>query len=88
MNFVLVFMSINVTLCLFNLIPLAPLDGGSVLNGLVGEQGARMLAPLQTYGPLILMGLFMLSYISPRFDIMGGILSSGVNAVMRLLLGV
>ena len=87
-NFLLVFMSINVTLCLFNLIPLAPLDGGSVLNGLVGEQGARMLAPLQTYGPLILMGLFMLSYISPRFDIMGGILSGGVDAVMRLLLGV
>ena len=87
-NFLLVFMSINVTLCLFNLIPLAPLDGGSVLNGLVGEQGARMLAPLQTYGPIILMGLFMLSYISPRFDIMGGILSGGVDAVMRVLLGV
>ena len=68
--------------------PLAPLDGGSVLNGLVGEQGARILAPLQTYGPILLMGLFMLSYISPRLDIMGGILGSGVDAIMRLLLGV
>ena len=87
-NFVLVFMSINVALCLFNLIPLAPLDGSGVLGGLVGERGAQALASLQTYGPILLMGLFMLSYISPRFDIMGGILSSGVNAVMRLLLGV
>ena len=34
------------------------------------------------------MGLFMMSYISPRLDIMGGVLSNGVNAVMRLLLGV
>ena len=87
-NFILVFMSINVALCLFNLIPLAPLDGSGVLGGLVGERGAQALASLQTYGPILLMGLFMLSYISPRFDLMGGILSSGVNAVMRLLLGV
>ncbi len=87
-QFALIFMSINVSLCLFNLIPLAPLDGSGVLGGLVGERGAQALASLQTYGPILLMGLFMMSYISPRFDIMGGILSSGVNAVMRLLLGV
>ena len=87
-NFLLVFMSINVALCLFNLIPLAPLDGGSVLNGLIGEQGARVLAPLQTYGPILLMGLFMLSYISPRFDVIGTLLNEGVSAVMSLLLGV
>ena len=87
-QFALIFMSINVALCLFNLIPLAPLDGSGVLSGVVGERGARALASLQTYGPILLMGLFMMSYISPRFDIMGGILSSGVNSVMRLLLGV
>ena len=87
-QFALIFMSINVSLCLFNLIPLAPLDGSGVLGGLVGERGAQALASLQTYGPILLMGLFMLSYISPRFNILGGILSSGVNAVMRLLLGV
>jgi len=87
-QFALIFMSINVSLCLFNLIPLAPLDGSGVLGGLVGERGAQALASLQTYGPILLMGLFMMSYISPRFDLMGGILSNGVNAVMRLLLGV
>ena len=87
-QFAYFFMSINVALCLFNLIPLAPLDGSGVLGGFVGERGAAALASLQTYGPLLLMGLFMLSYISPRFNILGGILSSGVDAVMRLLLGV
>jgi Zn-dependent protease len=87
-QFALIFMSINVALCLFNLIPLAPLDGSGVLSGIVGERGARALASLQTYGPLLLMALFMMSYIAPRFNILGGFLSSGVNAVMRLLLGV
>jgi Zn-dependent protease len=88
LQFAFFFMSINVSLCLFNLIPLAPLDGSGVLGGIVGERGAQALASVQTYGPILLMGLFMLSYISPRFNILGGILSSGVNAVMRLLLGV
>ena len=87
MDFVLVFMSINVALCLFNLIPLAPLDGGGVLNGLVGEQGARVLAPLQTYGPILLMGLFMLRYISPRFDVMGGLLAAGWSGYVVSCLG-
>ena len=86
-HFALIFMSINVALCLFNLIPLAPLDGNAVLSGIVGEQGARSLASLQTYGPFILMGLFMLSYVSPQFNILGRVLGGGVNAVMRLLLG-
>ncbi|RQW78911.1 MAG: hypothetical protein EHM79_21090 [Geobacter sp.] len=88
LQFASIFMSINVALCLFNLIPLAPLDGSGVLSGIVGEQGARALASVQAYGPIILMGLFMLSYISPRFNILGGLLSGGVNTVMRLLLGV
>ena len=88
LQFALIFMSINVALCLFNLIPLAPLDGSGVLSGIVGAQGARALASLQTYGPFILMGLFMLSYVSPQFNILGRVLGSGVNAVMNLLLGV
>jgi Zn-dependent protease len=87
-SFILAFMSINVALCLFNLIPLAPLDGSGVLNGLIGEQAARALAPLQTYGPILLMGLFMLSYVSPRFNVIGTLLNEGVSAVMSLLLGV
>jgi Zn-dependent protease len=88
LQFASIFMYINVSLCLFNLIPLAPLDGSGVLGGIVGERGAQALASLQTYGPILLMGLFMLSYISPRFNILGGILGSGVDAVMHLLLGV
>ncbi len=87
-QFAIVFMSINVALCLFNLIPLAPLDGSGVLGGIVGAQGAQVLAKVQTYGPFILMGLILLGYVSPQLDILSKVLGSGMNAVIELMLGI
>lgn len=86
-EFSLTFITINLALCLFNLIPLAPLDGNSVLAGLLGAPGERVLAPLQRYGPMILLVLFMAGYVSPRLDIIGRVLYDGVIGVARLLLG-
>lgn len=87
LTFFLRFVTVNVALFLFNLIPLAPLDGNSVLNGLVGARAAQALRPLQMYGPMILLGLFMLGYISPNLNILGNGLSRGIGAIMRALLG-
>jgi Zn-dependent protease len=84
---VFMFVSINVTLCLFNLIPLGPLDGFSVLSGIVDTRTAQMLQPLYTYGPFILMGLFLLGNVVPGFNPVGQFLSEGTQAIMRLLLG-
>ena len=74
-------------LFLFNLIPLGPLDGFSVLSGIVDAGTARKIEPLYTYGTYILMGLFMLSYVSPRLNILGLVLSQGMSGLTRLLLG-
>ena len=62
------------TLFLFNLIPLAPLDGNSVLNGIVPREVAGWLAPLRTYGPLILTGLLLIGFAIPGVNILGRIL--------------
>ncbi len=83
-----VFVGVNALLFLFNLIPLAPLDGNSVLAGIVGARIARTLQPLQTYGPIILLGLFLLGWISPQLDILGRYLGVGMTALSRLLLGI
>jgi len=81
------FVALNVLLCVFNLIPLAPLDGNSVLYGIVGQTGAAILAPLRTFGPMILMGLLAIGFIVPGANILGRILYPAMNAILRLLLG-
>ena len=86
-DFAVMFVAVNVALFLFNLIPLAPLDGNSVLNGVVGQRMAALLRPLQTYGPIILMGLFLLSWVSPQLNVLGRYLNQGMLSVTRALLG-
>jgi Zn-dependent protease len=79
---------LNVSLLVFNLIPLAPLDGSSVLNGVVGGRAAAALAPLQRYGPMILMGLIFISYFAPQLDLFGRVLGPLRQGLTQLLLGV
>ena len=81
------FVALNVALFLFNLIPLAPLDGISVLSGIVGPETAARLTPLRTYGPQILLGLILIGFVIPQLDILGWTLYPALNAIVRLLLG-
>ena len=81
------FVALNVLLFIFNLIPLAPLDGISVLSGLVGEKAARSLQPLRVYGPQILLGLILLGFVVPQLNILGRTLYPAMDGLMRMLLG-
>ncbi|MBI5446220.1 MAG: site-2 protease family protein [Deltaproteobacteria bacterium] len=48
---------VNLGLCLFNLLPIPPLDGSRVLAGLLPAAGARLLDGLERYGFVILLVL-------------------------------
>ena len=54
----------NIILALFNLIPLAPLDGFSIALGVLPRDLAEVMAPLQRYGIGILIVLFLLSWMT------------------------
>ena len=51
---------INLVLAIFNLIPVAPLDGAAILSGLLPEVLARPLECIQSFGFVILIGLLYL----------------------------
>jgi Zn-dependent protease len=54
----------NIGLCLFNLLPIPPLDGGAVLARLVPHRFAGLIDQLNRYGFIILVGLLMTGLLS------------------------
>lgn len=66
-DILLILISINLILGVFNLIPIPPLDGYKVLLGIVPKEVALRLAVLENYGliVLIIFLLFFISFLSP-----------------------
>lgn len=83
----------NVSLAVFNLIPLPPLDGFSVLQGILATLRTRWAAELGNtldrlapYGPVLLLALLAFGWIG-GINILGRIMGPPVNALMNLFLG-
>jgi Zn-dependent protease len=57
-------MNINLLLALFNLVPVPPLDGSSVLAGILPENMARALDSLRPYGFVLLYVLMFTGVLS------------------------
>jgi Zn-dependent protease len=80
------FISINLLLMLFNLIPLAPLDGDKIADYFFPPPWARALERIRPYGPMLLL---LLVFVPPilGFDVIGRIITPPMTFLTRLLIG-
>jgi Zn-dependent protease len=79
---------LNVMLAVFNLLPLAPLDGFRVVVGLLPPHLGRELSRLEAWGPGLLMVLFFMPFFSNgRFNPISDVMSPVIALFLGLVAG-
>jgi Zn-dependent protease len=80
-------LQINLALAIFNILPIAPLDGSKILFGLLPARFAKHIYLLERYGPFVLMGLIAFSWIT-KVSILGQMIWPFVRFFSNLFAGI
>ena len=75
---------LNLVLAAFNLLPIAPLDGGGILAGILPRPWLPAVAKLQRYGPVVLIGVVGLSYLTD-INVLGFLFDPVLDLAARLM---
>lgn len=80
-NALLLFLILNVAVCVFNLIPIPPLDGSRVLYAFAPDPLRRVMDQIESYGTLVIIAilLLLLPVISP---VLSGIEQSIISILL------
>ncbi len=85
-SFLYAFMTINLALLLFNLIPISPLDGEKVATYFLPPSWSKRLDTIRPYGPMILLLVVFGGQVF-GLNIIGAIMGPPLNALSTLLIG-
>ncbi|HPX65274.1 MAG TPA: site-2 protease family protein [Anaerolineaceae bacterium] len=85
-NFLLEFIVINIMLFLFNMIPIAPLDGDKILEYTLPEAWKSKFETVRQYGSYILFGMMIIGRFT-KFDVFGFLMDEPMSHIFALLTG-
>lgn len=74
---------INISLAIFNLIPIPPLDGSKILSAVLPEVGQRLFYALERIGPIFVFIVFIFA-----FSAIAPILGKVIFTIFRFLVGI
>ncbi|MBS7406214.1 MAG: site-2 protease family protein [Coriobacteriales bacterium] len=80
------FCSVNLCLAFFNLLPIPPLDGSSIVAPLLSDRALDVYYQVQRYGMFILMLFVFLPYFIPQLDVLGIYLQATAGSLANLML--
>ena len=84
---VLMSLQINLALAIFNILPIAPLDGSKILSGLLPTGFGKMFYFMERYGPFILFGLIIFGSVT-GVSILGRIIWPFVKFFSKIFAGI
>ena len=85
-SMLILFTQINISLAVFNMIPIPPLDGSQIFSGIMIRRNPQLVMQLQMYGPQILMGLILFGMFT-GISIIWVFMSPFVNFFMFVFAG-
>ena len=81
------FIYINIALAVFNLIPVAPLDGSQIFSSIIGRSNPDLAWKLQVNGPKILLILILFGLVT-GFSIIGLLISPFIKFFLYIFAGI
>jgi Zn-dependent protease len=80
-------LQINLALAIFNILPIAPLDGSKILAGLLPARYSSFIFTAERYGPFVLLGLIILGRVT-GVPILGGLIWPFVKFFSKIFAGI
>ena len=75
---------LNLVLAAINLLPIAPLDGGGILMGVLPRAWLPSVASMQRYGPVVLIGIVGLTFLTD-INVLGFLFEPVLDLAARLM---
>ena len=83
----LYFTRINIALAVFNMIPVAPLDGSQIFSAWLMKTNPQLAWKIQSYGPQVLFGLILFGIIT-GYSILWVLMEPFVSFFMLIFAGI